>query len=124
MNSIEEIDDLEKFHFYLNAEFELSESILLSNIVHKPSMHEINNMISSIGKNKVERLYNHFHMSTITGNPSKQREYSIAIWKKWRFYFNEQMPKKKIVIEIYDYEIEVILCVYELSDNSAQSNMD
>ena len=119
MNSKEEMDDLEKFNFYLNAEFELVESILFSNIVHKPSMHEINNMIDSIGKNKIERLYNHFHMSAITDDSYKQREYSIAIWQKWRLYFSKHMPKKKIAIEIYDYEVEVILCVYELTNDSS-----
>lgn len=113
MNSTE-TDDLEKFHFYLNAKFEFFESVLFSDIVHKPSMHEINKMISSIGKNKTERLYNHFHMSAITDSPNKQREYSAAIWREWRLYFNKHMPEKEIAIEIYDYKVEIILCVYEL----------
>lgn len=35
------MDDLEKYHFYLDAKFEFENKLLFSNIVKKPSPQEL-----------------------------------------------------------------------------------
>jgi hypothetical protein len=106
-------DDLEKFNFYLHARFELFSSILLSSLIMKPSEREINKTISKIGKFETERLYNHFHMSAITNDATRQREYAVRLWNQWRTFFFNEMPHKNIVIEIIDQGNETILYVYQ-----------
>ena len=106
-------EDLEKYQFYLDAKFEFHESLLFSNLVKKPSLTDFIDIRSKLRKNEIERLYNHFHISAISENINKQREYVIEIWKKWRLFFEQEMQGKNIVIEIYDSENEVIIYVYE-----------
>ena len=108
-------EDLDKLNFYLKIKFEFYETLLLSNGVKKPQAPEIKKMLNSIGKHEIECLYNHFHMSAISDSILIQKEYAIKIWNKWRSNFNQQMPDKKIAIEIRDYINEIILYVYEIS---------
>src|ERR1700689_2614220 len=82
-------DDLEKLEFYLGAKFQFHDSILFSNLVKKQSGKELITLINALGKYEVERLYNHFHISAITENADRQREYSIELWKKWRSLFSK-----------------------------------
>lgn len=109
----ESIEDREKYQFYLNAKFEFCESLLFSNLVRKPSTSELFKMKSKLNKNEIERLYNHFHISAISENINKQREYAIEIWKIWRLFFIKEMRDKNIVIEIHDSGNEIIIYVYE-----------
>jgi hypothetical protein len=113
MNSQCQEDDLEKFKFYLGAKFEFCHGILFSNVVRKPSFEELAGITQKMRKNEIERLYNHFHMSSITDNITRQNHYCIEIWKQWRFFFNQNMPKKQIIIEIIDQISEIIIYVYE-----------
>ena len=108
-------EDLEKLNFYLCAKFEFYESILTSNVIRIPSHQELNNLLFSLKKREIEYLYNHFHMSAITENTNKQREYAILIWKNWRLFFSKNMPEKNIMIEINDCNFEVIIYVYEIT---------
>lgn len=109
----ESVEDLEKYQFYLNAKFEFYDSLLFSNLVKKPSSSELVKIKSKLKKNEIERLYNHFHMSAVSANINKQREYAIEIWKKWRLFFVKEMLDKNVIIEIYDSGYEIIIYAYE-----------
>lgn len=106
-------EDLEKFEFYLKAKFEFCDSLLFSNLVKKPAYTQIKELKNKLSKFEIERLYNHFHISAISKNIKKQREYATEIWKKWRSVFDQEMQDRNIVIEIHDLMNEIIIYVYE-----------
>jgi hypothetical protein len=107
------VEDLEKYCFYLNAKFDFFENLLFSNLVQKPSSAELYKIKSKLKKQEIERLYNHFHISAISENINKQREYVVELWKNWRSFFDTKMQDKTIIIEIYDSGNEVIVYIYE-----------
>ncbi len=109
----EATEDLEKLEFYINAKFEFCESLLFSNLVRKPSSSELAKIKSMATKNEIERLYNHFHLASISDNIAKQRKCAAEIWKAWRSFFIKEMKDKNIAIEIYDSNEEVIIYVHE-----------
>jgi hypothetical protein len=98
----------------LNSGFCFFEAVLFSNSVRKPEICELNKMVSKFGKKEVEFFYNHFHMSAITNDLNRQRDYSVMLWNKWRSFFNQKMPINQIAIEICDLGNEIILYVYEI----------
>src|SRR5262245_46222496 len=113
MTSQYQDDDLEKLKVYLGAKFEFFNHILFSNVVRKPALPQLLEISQKMNKNEIERLYNHFHMSSITDNIIRQKQYCIEIWSQWRSFFNKHMPEKQIIIEIVDQTSEIIMYVYE-----------
>ena len=106
-------DDLEKLDFYLNAKFEFTESILVSNLVIIPERTEFIKMLNTLNKYEIEMLYNHFHMSSITEDINRQRKYVVLIWNRWRLFFEKNMSEKNIIIKINDSNFEVVIYACE-----------
>jgi len=106
-------DDLEKFEFYLDGEFEFIEELLFSNLVKRPQKEDLSALIVKLKKHEIEKLYNHFHMSAITFDLKKQREYATKLWEKWRADFDASIDKNHLVIEVFDDGSETTVYVFQ-----------
>lgn len=69
-------DDLEKLEFYMNATFDFFDSILFSSIITIPSKAYLNDLKNDMDYYEIEKFYNHIHLTAITTDPKRQREYA------------------------------------------------
>ena len=114
-------EDQEYFNECMNAIFFFyKEKILLSDLTNLPTDEEMQNF----PPDQIEKKYNHFHLSFITPDLPRQREYAIEIWKNWRTNFDKLFPNKHIEIQITDDGSEVTLWVYCLKNLNAFSISD
>ncbi len=105
-------DDLEKLEFYKTATFSIYRNIIFSSIVLS-SEDEINELRTGRKKKEIETYLNHFHLSAISLNLDRQREYAFILSQTWRASLNKNFPDKNIAIETKEYPQEIIMFVFE-----------